>query len=123
MKPYHPDGEPSTDLANSASPMSAQFGKALYTISDPVPTWSINPDGLVKCSVCEESLTFVFPACWERLYPGASDFVTPTSCRCYCFIETRYDGSAKHHKFNQELVRITPVKALETDKQKPSAAI
>jgi hypothetical protein len=108
MNPY-PDVAVSTISVGSASAMTARFGKSLYTISDPLPTWYINTDGLVECSVCGESLAFMYPGGWETTYPKASDYMTPVAVRCDCFIGKRYAGSARHHELNREPVAIKPV--------------
>lgn len=87
--------------------MTVEFGKALYAIKQPLKTWSVQPDEEAKCSACEDTLTFIFPVDWEKLYPRASATRTPTAIRCNCFIQERVKGFAQHHKLNRKPVPIT----------------
>ena len=64
------------------------FGETFYDVEDPLPSWTqSSPMDLVECSLCKETVTFVFPACDLDLAKHASNYMNPVGVRCDCFLE------------------------------------
>lgn len=63
------------------------FGKEIYRIDIPEPTWKQTPDGDTYCSKCGESLTFVFPAHTDPKASSGFAYMYPTGVRCKCFLD------------------------------------